>query len=267
MTTADVTAANAAFWDELCGSHFARQLGIRDKTPDELARFDDAYLAFYPYLERYLTQLPTGGKVLEIGIGYGTVARLLARRTDYYAVDIALGPVEMARQALSAADKDPAHAVQASALDLPFEDGAFDGVTAIGSLHHTGDLARAVSEVHRVLRPGGRALVMVYNAHSWNRVVTARGLHALARVVPERAEWLHSRVFRDVNAEGAPAPHTDFVTREEAKRLFSGFSAVSVRSENANYVGIKGRAVLPRRWLLPVVGPVAGLDLYITATR
>jgi SAM-dependent methyltransferase len=266
VASADVSAANAAFWDELCGSHFARQLGIKDNTPEELARFDAAYMAFYPYLPRYLEEMPTGGKVLEIGIGYGTVARILARRTDYHAVDIAPGPVAMARQALTAAGKDPAQALQASALELPFEDGTFDGVTAIGSLHHTGDLARAVSEVRRVLREGGCAVVMVYNAHSWNRAVTTRALHALARAIPGHAEWLHARVFRDANAEGAPAPHTDFVTRAEAKQLFSGFSAVTVRSENANYVGIRGRAILRREWLLPVIGPVAGLDLYITAT-
>src|SRR4051812_29791703 len=124
-----VTEANAAFWDELCGSSLARLLGIVENTPSELARFDAAYLAFYPYLTRYLDALPPG-RTLEIGVGYGTVARLLAARVDYHAVDIAAGPVEMARQALRSQGKDPSAARQASALDLPFGSGEFDVVVA-----------------------------------------------------------------------------------------------------------------------------------------
>ena len=45
-----VDAANADFWNELCGTHLAKFLGIRDGTPASLRRFDDAYLCMYPYL-------------------------------------------------------------------------------------------------------------------------------------------------------------------------------------------------------------------------
>src|SRR5256885_405910 len=41
---------NAGFWNELCGSGLAQSLGITEITPASLARFDDAYMAFYPYL-------------------------------------------------------------------------------------------------------------------------------------------------------------------------------------------------------------------------
>ena len=68
---------------------------------------------------------------------------------------------------------DPLHVVQGSALELPFDEGTFDDVYSIGCLHHTGDLVRAVSEVRRVLRPDGRAVVMLYNRHSLRLVVKA----------------------------------------------------------------------------------------------
>jgi ubiquinone/menaquinone biosynthesis C-methylase UbiE len=265
LTTA-VSEANASFWDELCGSYLARQLGIVDNTPGELARFDSAYFAFYPYLARYLAALPEG-KTLEIGVGYGTVARLLAERLDYHAVDIAPGPVGMARQALRSHGKDPSAAKQASALDLPFEACSFEAVVAIGSLHHTGDLPLALSEVRRVLRPGGVALIMVYNAHSLNRVVTAPVVGVLSRLLPNRSKWLQARTFRDASSDGLPAPHTDFVTPRELRRLLSEFASVSVRRENANGVTVLKRAVIPRRVLLPVVGRLAGLDLYAAVTR
>jgi len=261
-----VTEANASFWDELCGSYLARQLGIVENTPSELERFDRAYFAFYPYLSRYLDALPRG-KTLEIGIGYGTVARELAARVDYHAVDIAAGPTEMAREALRANGKDPSSAQQASALDLPFEPATFDAVVAIGSLHHTGDLPRAVAEVWRVLRLGGTALAMVYNAHSLNRLVTAPVTKALGRAFPSRSAWFDARAFRDTGPDGAPAPHTDVVTRREAKELFGGFASVAVRRENASGVSVFRRTIIPRKLLLPVVGPIAGLDLYIIAKR
>ena len=261
-----VSEANASFWDELCGSYLARQLGIVENTPSELERFDRAYFAFYPYLSRYLDALPNG-KTLEIGIGYGTVARELAARVDYHAVDIAAGPIEMAREALRAHGKDPSSARQASALALPFEAETFDAVVAIGSLHHTGDLPLALSEVRRVLRPGGTALLMVYNAQSLNRLVTAPVVVGLSRVLPSRSGWLEARTFRDTSSEGAPAPHTDFVTSRELRTMLHGFASVSVHRENANAVTVFGRTIIPRKVLLPVVGPIAGLDLYVTAVR
>jgi hypothetical protein len=48
VAATDVSQRTAEFWDELCGTHMARQLGIRDASPSELARFDAAYLALYP---------------------------------------------------------------------------------------------------------------------------------------------------------------------------------------------------------------------------
>jgi hypothetical protein len=58
---------NAAFWNELCGSGLARSLGITESTPESLRKFDEAYMAMYPYLSRYVTEEELAGKrVLEI---------------------------------------------------------------------------------------------------------------------------------------------------------------------------------------------------------
>jgi SAM-dependent methyltransferase len=164
---------NTAFWNELCGSALARQLGIQDASPESLARFDAAYLAIYPYLERYLDAPLAGREVLEIGLGYGTLSGELMRRgARYHGVDLARGPVEMvrARLARTGATDVEERVVQASALELPFPDARFDYVYTIGCLHHTGDLPRAVAEVHRVLKHGGTAVVMLYNRHSWRQL-------------------------------------------------------------------------------------------------
>src|ERR1700704_2730176 len=92
--------ANADFWSELCGSHLARTVGVDDASAGSLARFDQAYLDLYPYLQRYLPW-HSGERVLEIGLGYGTVGQLLAARgLDYHGLDISPGPVAMTQHRL-----------------------------------------------------------------------------------------------------------------------------------------------------------------------
>src|ERR1700704_5998571 len=45
-----VDRENAAFWNELCGSWIASQLGIMDSSPASLKKYDDWYMGLYPYL-------------------------------------------------------------------------------------------------------------------------------------------------------------------------------------------------------------------------
>jgi SAM-dependent methyltransferase len=275
---------NRAFWDELCGTLFARSLGITTLDAESLRRFDEAYLAYYPYLDRYVDADLHGHKVLEIGLGFGTLGQLLASRgAEYYGVDIAENPVALMRERLrrlSAAD--PLRVVQGSALALPFDDGTFDDVYSIGCLHHTGDLVRAVSEVRRVLRPDGRAVVMLYNRHSLRHVLKA-GLRSLRRLdgngdgsADERLRGLY-----DSDTLGEAAPHTDFVSRAEARRLFRSFTKVTIDTRNFDVVSLnlKKRSPamarvlghdgvgLPRALFLGNLDRLVGLDLYIRAVR
>ena len=53
-----VNTANAAFWDELCETTMAHQMGITEHTAQSLQRFDQRYFEFYPYLERHILLLP-----------------------------------------------------------------------------------------------------------------------------------------------------------------------------------------------------------------
>ena len=250
---------NSEFWDELCGTTLARSVGVTDASPQSLARFDAAYLDMYPYLLGYVPAALDGERVLEIGLGYGTLGRLLASRGgDYHGIDIARGPVEMMRHRLEQLGIEDAErrVVLGSALELPHAAGSFDRVFSIGCLHHTGDLPRAISEVHRTLRTGGTAVVMLYNRHSLRRLqLGSRGDDEV-------------RATYDRNTGGDPAPVTEFVSRRRAKELFARFSTVRVRAENFDELSpLRGRVRLPRRWFLGNLARLAGLDLYVVAKR
>lgn len=270
---AGIDERNRAFWDELCGTGLAQSLRITEITPASLARFDDAYMSYYPYLDRYLRDLPVKGRnLLEIGLGFGTVGQILAAAdARYHGADIAAGPVMMMRDRLRWLGRPGDDAVQqASALELPWEDDTFDVVVSIGCLHHTGDLPRAVEEVLRVLVPGGLAFVMLYNAHSFRQLVRV-SREQLRALRARRSSDEQVRAMYDTNSAGEAAPHTDFVSRREVRRLYAAFSHVSVEAQNFDPLVVplgRGRRVtIPRERLLGNAARVLGLDLYIHARK
>jgi len=257
-----IDESNAAFWNMLCGWNMAREAGITGEGEDDLRRFDELYLRFYPYLEHYVPADLTGRKVLEVGLGYGTLGQLLASRgANYWGVDIAAEPVTVMRRRLLGLNRPEEQVQQASVLDLPFADETFDCVYSIGCLHHTGNLERSVAEVYRVLVPGGRAVVMLYNRHSLRRFA-----HAVGRALRRRDGRSlddEMRGLYDAHESGEAAPHTDFVSRAEVRRLFARFARVHIDVQNFDGY----RFGLRREWFLSNLARVVGLDLYVVADK
>ena len=262
-----VDQANRLFWDELCGTQLARSLGITDDSMESLRRFDEWYMEFYPYLETHIPfQSFFGQKVLEVGLGYGTVAQRIADHgAVYFGLDVAAGPVVMANRRL-AQTNGKGIAIRGNILEAPFPDAAFHHVVAIGSLHHTGALDRALHEVHRLLKPGGGATVMVYNATSYRQWILSpfktlrRRMSDSARYVSHNEADERMRRAYDANAAGSGAPQTEFVTQAELAYLCRGFSRCEIALEN-----IGGESILKylsRPTACRLFGPYLGLDLY-----
>jgi ubiquinone/menaquinone biosynthesis C-methylase UbiE len=114
-------------------------------------RWDPAHLRT---VQRHLALRP-GDRVLEVGCGRGHLVEAL-REQGVDAVGVDLNP--------AAAEHAVTEGVaQGDATDLAFEGGSFDAVVSVHAIEHIPDIEGALSEMCRVVRPGG-PIVLVYPA-------------------------------------------------------------------------------------------------------
>lgn len=119
---------------------------------------DHDHFFWYYNLPRFLEILPPPGELtLDVGCGEGRVARVL---TDlgHHVVPIDVSPT---LAALTATHDEPQPAVVADAVALPLPSAVADRAVAFMSLQDVDDLAHAVDELGRVLRPGGILCVAI----------------------------------------------------------------------------------------------------------
>jgi SAM-dependent methyltransferase len=125
------------------------------------------------------------GRVLDVGMGGGRLcAALAAAGWEASGVDPSETMVALARSRLAGADE---RLVVGRAEALPFAAASFDAVAALGSLEYA-DLAEALGEIARVLRPGGRAVLSWPNFAGlyplWRRFGLYPPLRLAKRILP-----------------------------------------------------------------------------------
>ena len=268
-TQQELDRKNSAFWNELCGTNAAKMLGITDSSKESLAKFDSWYFDFYPYLLPIVDlKRMKGKKVLEIGLGYGTLGQEIAKAgTDYTGMDIAQNPVDHMNYRLRLHGL-PGRAIQGSALAMPFPDQTFDFLVSIGCMHHTGDVKKCFDETYRVLKPGGIAVLMVYNKFSYRRWrVSPLGTFLewfrsiRGRPQTDSIDSAKQRAHYDAHTDGEAAPETALLSVCQLKQMLHAFASVSCTKRNAD------DGLIPRAWLLPTLGRLLGLDIYIEARK
>ncbi len=121
----------------------------------------------YPEIPRIATfEQYSGRDVLEIGVGQGSDHFMFASAGARLAgIDLTEKHCQMTRQFLRTFDLVPS-VFNASVTSLPFPDASFDHVYSCGVLLLVPDLPLAMSEIRRVLRPGGTVTIMLYNKRS-----------------------------------------------------------------------------------------------------
>jgi ubiquinone/menaquinone biosynthesis C-methylase UbiE len=111
--------------------------------------------------------------VLEIGTGLGTHAQLLSPYCkSFTGIDLTETASALTGQRLRLLGL-PGRALQMDAENMQFASNSFDYIWSWGVIHHSADTGRILAEMKRVLRPGGKATVMVYHRSWWAYYVGA----------------------------------------------------------------------------------------------
>ncbi len=212
-----------------------------------------AYVEMLPLLK-----MSKGLRVLEIGPGGGGHAALFARHGAHMTtLDITPSRAVSTALKLSHVGDKKGFSCQGDSENLPFAANTFDIVYSNGVLHHTASTKKAVAEVYRVLKPGGKTVLMLYSRHSaeyWVNIVPRAILNGEIFYLNEE-NWI-GRV-----TEGKPKfgkvknPITRVYSATEIKELLSSFEMVSLRkgSFHFNNFMIPGLNKF-RNWILTKMG-------------
>ena len=125
-----------------------------------------------------------GRSILEVGCGIGTDLRQFASAgASVVGIDLTWQGVSMAKTAFALFGLSGSFVV-ADAENLPFPAETFDLVYSNGVIHHTPDTSAAVHEIHRTVKLGGEARVMVYHRNSYfRRVIVETMFYPLLRLL------------------------------------------------------------------------------------
>jgi demethylmenaquinone methyltransferase/2-methoxy-6-polyprenyl-1,4-benzoquinol methylase len=169
-----------------------------DKDPAQVAAMFDEVAARYDLTNAVLSlgqdrgwrravtgalDLQPAERVLDLAAGTATSSAALARTgADVVGCDFSLGMLTVGRRA----EHEGVELVAGDALHLPFADASFDAVTISFGLRNTSDTDRALRELLRVTRPGGRLVVCEFSSPTWQPLRTLY-LEYLMRALPSVA--------------------------------------------------------------------------------
>lgn len=256
---ADLKRDIKRFWDDLpCG------VKTTDLQPGTRA-FYEAVEAYRYEEEFHLPEVVpfaafSGKRVLEIGGGVGTDGRQFARHgARYVDADLSTGSLGLAKRGFEVFGLR-GDFLNADAENLPFRDESFDAVYSHGVLHHTPDTARTIGEVRRVLKPGGRAIVMLYaresaafyigvpilgrlRLHLARRRVGREAFNRMTGLPADHHGWIPLQVVVNNSTDGVGNPHSKFLAADEIRAMFRGFRRVELYKRYFH------------RHKIPVIGP------------
>jgi SAM-dependent methyltransferase len=242
-----------SFWnDHPCGDAIVG--GLHGAFQDDYERFFTAYDSWRYRQESHIPECLDrtdwrGRRVLEIGLGQGAESEQLIRRGAVWSgLDLTRESVDRVRARLALRDLPFEDVRRGSALAVPWPDDTFDIVFSHGVLHHIPDVLRAQSEIHRVLKPGGTLVAMLYARGSLNYQVSIRvlrraavlGAYPFRRLAPVRSSqllrshldnaettglrrYLELETFTHRNTDGPLNPFARVYSLREVQRDFPDF--------------------------------------------
>lgn len=237
--------------------------------------FDQARIRYQlePYILDFAKFPESKGKrVLEIGVGLGSDHQQFAQAgAELFGLDLTARAVEHTQRRLKCLGLQSTIAI-GDAEDLSFPENTFDIVYSWGVLHHSPDTPKAITEVWRVLKPGGVAKIMIYSKWSvvgamlWSRYALMKG-----------KPWMSLTEIYDRYLESSG---TKAYTISQAKQLMGSFENLRIWTElthgdllssqaGQRHTGLLlriARAIWPR-WVIQKLFPKAGLFMLIEGSK
>jgi len=191
--------------------------------------------------------------LLEVGCGIGIDTFSLARLgfREVVGIDLTEAAINVARRRAAAEGLGSVRFELGNAERLPFPADAFDVVYSFGVIHHTPCIANAISEMHRVLKPEGRAFVMIYHRHSLVRLI----------------HHLFSLPYEAPQHRGDDCPIVHAYSRSRARLLFDAFSEVRLHTDYPFTFGMRHLSRFVPIFAQRALGRAIGWHLMIEARK
>lgn len=177
------------------------------------------------------SRVKPGERVLDCACGTGDLTQAFAKLTKAYQIvgsDFTSGMLEIAehkRSKLHANVADRIEYQQADAQSLPFEDQSFDVVSIAFGIRNVQAPEKAIAEFHRVLRPGGRLIILEFGQPRFGPMRWFNNFYC-GSIMPRTATW----IARDTSGAYKYLPRSvaSFKTREEMESMMTaaGFGDV-----------------------------------------
>ena len=235
-----------------------------------------------------------GKKVLEIGCGIGTDGAQFAKNGAIYTgLDLSEVAIEIAKKRFEIYGLEGEFVV-GDAEKLPFLKDSFECVYSHGVLHHTPSIEKAIKEIHRVLKPGGELILMLYHKHSYEYyvntmlfrrflvlVISSDTLFKILKKITGKKmiefaqhrdnflkmglHYLNPNIFINYVPDGVNCSLAKVFTIKEVKELLRNFVSVKFKIRHFLYLfpGIPLKPV----WLRELIGKFIGFFLYIYAKK
>jgi ubiquinone/menaquinone biosynthesis C-methylase UbiE len=222
--------------------------------------------------------------VLEIGLGQGADSmQIIDRGGQYYGIDLTDESVRRLKERFALFQKPYVEISKANAQHIPYPENFFDIVYSHGVIHHSPEINKIVNEIHRVLKPGGKAVAMLYHKNSFNYCISILVLRrvgllllfafpflapVISKLSGENAErinrhranlksqgigYLRMRNFLHRSTDGPDNVYATVWSKASSKKLFRNFSSISFKIHFLNERHLMGlQKLLPKKvkvWL------------------
>jgi ubiquinone/menaquinone biosynthesis C-methylase UbiE len=284
------------FWNENpVGSNFVDY----EQDKSFYTKYDEFRYRTEGHILQELDKIDFKGKAtLEIGLGQGADSmQIIDRGALYYGIDLTEESVRRVKERFHLFDKPYREVKVANAEKMPFEDNSFDIVYSHGVIHHSPRIGLIVAEIHRVLKPGGEAVIMLYHKNSFNYFISIGLLRrmglAMIQVLPFTAKlvsrltgeneerinrhkyhlkkegpgYFRMKNFLHRSTDGPDNVYSSVWTERSARHLFHSFNSITCQVHFLNERHLMGlQHLLPASFKRSIAGRY-GWHLWVKAVK